>query len=193
MNASRVAAAKPKARRARAPGPSKAPQQTDPLSKRQIQALTDLARTAEKSPRMRLLFSGPNGAGKTAAAEFLARTLGVALYRIDLREVVGKYVGATEKRLRRLFDRVEASGAILLFDETDALFGKRSQVKDSHDRYANIEVSYLLERLETFQSPVILTGNRRPTVDSAFMPKKRFRLSFGKARRRPAKRKPRVP
>ena len=170
------------------------PKQTDAgsLSKRRIQALTGLAQTAEKSPRMRLLFSGPNGAGKTAAAEFLARTLGVALYRIDLREVVGKYVGATEKRLRRLFDRVEASGAILLFDEADALFGKRSQVKDSHDRYANIEVSYLLERLETFQGLVILTSNRRPTIDTALMPKKQFRLSFGKARRRPAKRKLRV-
>jgi SpoVK/Ycf46/Vps4 family AAA+-type ATPase len=192
MNASRVAAAKSKVRRARPAGPSEAPQQTNPLSKRQVKALTSLAQTAEKSPRMRLLFSGPNGAGKTAAAEFLARTLGVALYRIDLREVVGKYVGATEKRLRRLFDRVEASGAILLFDEADALFGKRSQVKDSHDRYANIEVGYLLERLQTFQGLVILTGNRRPTIDTAFMRKKQFRLSFGKARRRAAKRKPRV-
>ena len=99
-------------------------------------------------PRHSALFAGPSGTGKTLAAEVLAGELRLDLYRIDLASVVSKYIGETEKNLRRLFDAAEGGGAILLFDEADALFGKRSEVKDSHDRYANIEVSYLLQRME---------------------------------------------
>src|SRR5262249_52332955 len=92
------------------------------------------------------LFAGESGTGKTMAAEVLANDLGLSLHRIDLAAVVNKYIGETEKNLRRLFDAAEGSGAILFFDEADALFGKRSEVKDSHDRYANIEINYLLQR-----------------------------------------------
>ena len=94
------------------------------------------------------LFAGDSGTGKTMAAEVIANELGLDLYRIDLSAVVSKYIGETEKNLRRLFDAAEDGGAILFFDEADALFGKRSEVKDSHDRYANIEINYLLQRME---------------------------------------------
>ena len=116
-------------------------------------------RTQPRARGSRALFAGASGTGKTMAAEVLARELGLDLYRIDLRRVVSKYIGETEKNLRRLFDAAEASGAILLFDEADALFGKRSEVKDSHDRYANIEVSYLLQRMEAYRGLAILTTN----------------------------------
>ena len=108
------------------------------------------------------LFSGASGTGKTMAAEVLANELALDLYRIDLSAVVSKYIGETEKNLRRLFDAAEETGAILLFDEADALFGKRSEVKDSHDRYANIEVSYLLQRMEAYRGLAILTTNFEP-------------------------------
>src|SRR5262249_38057725 len=114
------------------------------------------------------LFSGGSGTGKTLAAEVLAAELGLDLYRIDLSAVVNKYVGETEKNLRRVFDAAEDSGAILLFDEADALFGKRSDVKDSHDRYANIEVSYLLQRMEAYRGLAILTTNLKSALDTAF-------------------------
>ena len=97
------------------------------------------------------LFAGESGTGKTLAAEVLAAALQLDLYRIDLSAVVSKYIGETEKNLRRVFDAAEDGGVLLLFDEADALFGKRSEVKDSHDRYANIEVDYLLQRMETFR------------------------------------------
>ena len=99
------------------------------------------------------------------AAEVLAGELGLDLYRIDLAAVVSKYIGETEKNLRRVFDAAEASGAVLLFDEADALFGKRSEVKDSHDRYANIEVGYLLQRMEAYRGLAILTTNLRSALD----------------------------
>src|SRR5262249_42933134 len=102
------------------------------------------------------LFVGQSGTGKTLAAEVLARELELDLYRIDLSQVVSKFIGETEKNLRRVFDAAEESGAILLFDEADALFGRRSEVKDSHDRYANIEVSYLLQRMEAYRGLAIL-------------------------------------
>ena len=132
---------------------------------------------------MRALFSGRNGAGKTLAAEFLARHLDVALFRIDLSKVVSKYIGETEKNLARVFDAAELSGAILLFDEADALFGKRSEAKDAHDRYANIEIDYLLQRLEKFRGLAILSCQRRHADDLTFMPKIHCRLSFRRARR----------
>jgi hypothetical protein len=124
------------------------------------------------------LFAGPSGTGKTLAAEVLANDLKIDLYRIDLSQVVSKYIGETEKNLRRLFDAAEDGGAILLFDEADALFGKRSEVKDSHDRYANIEVSYLLQRMEAYRGLAILTTNHREALDPAFLRRIRFIVQF---------------
>ena len=112
------------------------------------------------------------------AAEVLAGELGLDLYRIDLSAVVSKYIGESEKNLRRVFDAAEESGAVLLFDEADALFGKRSEVKDSHDRYANIEVSYLLQRMESYRGLAILTSNMRSALDVAFMRRLRFVVHF---------------
>jgi hypothetical protein len=124
------------------------------------------------------LFVGESGTGKTMAAEVLAGDLALDLYRIDLSAVVSKYVGETEKNLRRVFDAADESGAILLFDEADALFGKRSEVKDSHDRYANIEVSYLLQRMEAYRGLAILTTNLMAALDSAFHRRLRFVVQF---------------
>ncbi len=112
------------------------------------------------------------------AAEVLAGDLGLDLYRIDLSAVVSKYIGETEKNLRSVFDAAEAGGAVLLFDEADALFGKRSDVKDSHDRYANLEVAYLLQRMESYRGLAILTTNLRSNVDRAFMRRLRFVVQF---------------
>jgi AAA+ superfamily predicted ATPase len=124
------------------------------------------------------LFSGPSGTGKTMAAEVLASDLELDLYRIDLAGVVSKYIGETEKNLRGVFDAAEQSGAILFFDEADALFGKRTEVKDSHDRYANIEVNYLLQRMEDYRGLAILATNRKSALDQAFMRRLRFLVDF---------------
>ena len=124
------------------------------------------------------LFAGESGTGKTMAAEVLANELQLDLYRVDLSAVVSKYIGETEKNLRRVFDAAEESGAILLFDEADALFGKRSEVKDSHDRYANIEVSYLLQRMESYRGLAILTTNMKAALDTAFRRRLRFVVQF---------------
>jgi hypothetical protein len=124
------------------------------------------------------LFSGSSGTGKTMAAEVLAAELDLDLYLIDLSSVVDKYIGETEKNLRRLFDAAEEGGAILLFDEADALFGRRSEVKDSHDRYANIEVSYLLQRMESYRGLAILTTNLKTSMDPAFLRRIRFVVHF---------------
>jgi hypothetical protein len=124
------------------------------------------------------LFAGPSGTGKTMAAEGLARALQLDLYRIDLSQVVSKYIGETEKNLRRVFDAAETGGVLLLFDEADALFGKRSEVKDSHDRYANIEVSYLLQRMETYRGLAILTTNMKDALDPAFLRRLRYVVQF---------------
>jgi hypothetical protein len=124
------------------------------------------------------LFAGASGTGKTMAAEVLAHELRLDLYRIDLSQVVSKYIGETEKNLRRVFDAAEVGGAILLFDEADALFGKRSEVKDSHDRYANIEVSYLLQRIEAYRGLAILTTNLKSALDNAFLRRIRFVVDF---------------
>ncbi len=136
---------------------------------------------AEKSQRglgISALFAGPSGTGKTMAAEVLANTLRLDLYRIDLSQVVSKYIGETEKNLRRVFAAAERGGAILLFDEADALFGKRSEVKDSHDRYANLEVSYLLQLMEAYSGLAILTTNLKSALDSAFLRRIRFVVQF---------------
>lgn len=124
------------------------------------------------------LFAGTSGTGKTMAAEVLANELRLDLYRVDLSQVVSKYIGETEKNLRRVFEAAETGGAILLFDEADALFGKRSEVKDSHDRYANIEVSYLLQRMEAYRGLAILTTNLRSAIDSSFLRRIRFVVQF---------------
>jgi hypothetical protein len=124
------------------------------------------------------LFAGESGTGKTMAAEVLARELALDMYRIDLSAVVSKYIGETEKNLRLVFDAAEEGGVLLLFDEADALFGKRGEVKDSHDRYANIEVSYLLQRMEAYQGLAILTTNLKSALDKAFQRRLRFTVSF---------------
>jgi len=124
------------------------------------------------------LFAGASGTGKTMAAEVIAQELHLDLYRIDLSAVVSKYIGETEKNLRRIFDAAEVGGAILLFDEADALFGKRTEVKDSHDRHANVEVSYLLQRMEAYQGLAILTTNLKGSLDQAFLRRIRFVISF---------------
>ena len=136
---------------------------------------------AEKCARglgLSVLFAGASGTGKTMAAEVLAKELCLDLYRIDLSQVVSKYIGETEKNLRRVFDAAEDGGALLLFDEADALFGKRSEVRDSHDRYANIEVSYLLQRMEAYRGLAILTSNMKDALDPAFLRRIRFVVQF---------------
>jgi SpoVK/Ycf46/Vps4 family AAA+-type ATPase len=124
------------------------------------------------------LFAGESGTGKTMAAEVLANALELNLYRVDLSAVVSKYIGETEKNLRQVFDAAENGGAILFFDEADALFGKRSEVKDSHDRYANIEVNYLLQRMEAYRGLAILATNMKSALDPAFMRRLRFIVNF---------------
>ncbi|PYI93693.1 MAG: AAA family ATPase [Verrucomicrobia bacterium] len=124
------------------------------------------------------LFAGDSGCGKTMAAEVIANELRLNLYRIDLSAVVNKYIGETEKNLRRLFDAAEEGGSILFFDEADALFGKRSEVKDSHDRYANIEINYLLQRLESYRGLAILATNMKNALDPAFLRRLRFVVNF---------------
>jgi ATPase family associated with various cellular activities (AAA) len=124
------------------------------------------------------LFAGGSGTGKTLAAEVLAHELGLDLYRIDLAAVVSKYIGETEKHLSAVFDGAEGTGAVLLFDEADALFGRRSEVSDSHDRYANIEVSYLLQRMDSYRGLAILTTNQKALLDRAFQRRLRFIVDF---------------
>ena len=124
------------------------------------------------------LFGGPSGTGKTMAAQVMARSLGLELLRVDLAGVVNKYIGETEKKLREVFDACEDSGALLFFDEADALFGNRTQVKDAHDRFANIEIDYLLQRIERFDGVEILATNRRQDLDPAFVRRLRFVVEF---------------
>jgi hypothetical protein len=124
------------------------------------------------------LFVGESGTGKTLASEVLANELALDLYRIDLAAVVSKYIGETEKNLGLLFKAAEAGGAVLFFDEADALFGKRSEVKDSHDRYANIEVDYLLQRMETYRGLAVLATNDKAALDRAFLRRLRFVVTF---------------
>jgi DNA polymerase III delta prime subunit len=124
------------------------------------------------------LFAGPSGCGKTMAAQVLARSLDLELYRVDLAGVVSKYIGETEKHLRTVFDACQRAPVLLLFDEADALFGKRTQVKDAHDRFANIEIDYLLQRMERFDGLAVLATNRKADLDSAFLRRLRFVIDF---------------
>jgi AAA+ superfamily predicted ATPase len=124
------------------------------------------------------LFYGPPGTGKTTAAEIIARELQLDLYRVDLSQVVSKYIGETEKNLSKVFDSAETSGAVLLFDEADSMIGKRTDVKDSKDRYANQEVSYLLQRMEAYSGLAVMTTNLPNAIDSAFMRRIKFSVRF---------------
>ena len=125
-----------------------------------------------------VLFHGPSGTGKTMAVDAIAHTLGMALFRIDLAGVVSKYIGETEKNLRAIFDEADRADAVLLFDEADALFGKRSEVKDAHDRYANIEINYLLQRIESFEGIAVLATNKPGHLDEAFQRRIHVTLEF---------------
>ena len=127
---------------------------------------------------LNVLFCGPPGTGKTMAAEVIASDLGVPLLKIDLSQIVSKYIGETEKNLRQLFDQASSANAILFFDEADALLGKRSDVKDAHDRYANTEIAYLLQRMEEYAGIAILTTNLRQNIDAAFTRRMRFIVDF---------------
>jgi SpoVK/Ycf46/Vps4 family AAA+-type ATPase len=124
------------------------------------------------------LFFGPSGTGKTMAAIGVASKLGVQILRLDLSRVVSKYIGDTEKNIDRVFEDAQRSGSAVLIDEADALLGKRSEVKDAHDRYANIEVAYLLQRLEAYDGLAILTTNMRQNIDAAFLRRLRFIIDF---------------
>ena len=135
-------------------------------------------RQAGGTPSLRALFSGMSGTGKTMSAAVIARDRGVELYRIDLSAVVSKYIGETEKNLERIFRSAEGSNAILFFDEADALFGKRSEVKDAHDRYANIEIAFLLQRMETYDGVMILATNLARNLDEAFSRRIQFAIEF---------------
>jgi hypothetical protein len=125
-----------------------------------------------------VLFAGPPGTGKTMAAEILSIKLGLPMYRIDLSQVVNKYIGETEKNLKRVFDAADISDMVLFFDEADSLFGRRTEVSDAHDRYANLEISYLLERMERFKGLAILATNRKKDLDEAFMRRLRYIVDF---------------
>jgi SpoVK/Ycf46/Vps4 family AAA+-type ATPase len=124
------------------------------------------------------MFHGPSGTGKTTAAEIIARELQIDLYRVDLSQVSNKYIGETEKNLAKVFDMAESSGALLLFDEADSIIGKRSEVKESKDRYANQEVGYLLQRMEAYSGVAILTTNLPNAIDSAFMRRIKYSIRF---------------
>jgi SpoVK/Ycf46/Vps4 family AAA+-type ATPase len=127
---------------------------------------------------LNILFSGPPGCGKTMSAEVIANEIGLEIYKIDVSQVVSKYIGETEKNLAEIFSEAETSNAILFFDEADALFGKRSEVKDAHDRYANVEISYLLQKMEEYKGIVILATNLNQNIDDAFLRRLHFNVAF---------------
>src|SRR5512135_371176 len=135
-------------------------------------------RTVARTQGLKVLFAGESGTGKTMAAQVLGAELGLEMFRVDLATVVSKYIGETEKNLERIFTAAHGSNAILFFDEADALFGKRSEVSDSHDRYANIEVAYLLQRMEAYPGAVILATNFKRNIDDAFVRRLDFVVDF---------------
>jgi len=136
------------------------------------------ARVGHRQTSVLALFAGPSGTGKTLAAEVVATRLGLDLYCIDLSQVVSKYIGETEKNLSRVFDAAEGAAAVLFFDEADGIFGKRTETRDAHDRYANLEVSYLLARLETFTGLAIMASNLRQNIDQAFLRRMDYVVEF---------------
>jgi hypothetical protein len=135
-------------------------------------------RAVARDQGLKVLFAGESGTGKTMAGQVIAGDLGLELFRIDLATIVSKYIGETEKNLDRIFEAADGSNAILFFDEADALFGKRSEVRDSHDRYANIEVAYLLQKMESYAGAVILATNFRQNMDEAFLRRLDFVIDF---------------
>jgi ATP-dependent 26S proteasome regulatory subunit len=137
-----------------------------------------LGKKLASSGAVTVLFAGPPGTGKTMSAEVIAKDLGLDLYKIDLSNLVSKYIGETEKNLERIFTEAQSSNAILFFDEADAIFGKRSGVKDAHDRYANLEISYLLQRMETYDGVTILATNLRSNLDEAFLRRLQFAIDI---------------
>ena len=143
-----------------------------------LDSVDALARAVRKDGGGAILFAGAIGTGKRMAAEALAGQLGLERYRIDRSAIVSKYIGETEKNVDRIFADAERSGAVLLIDEADSLFGKRSEVRDAHDRYANVEVGYLLQKMEEFSGIAILTPNRRQNLDPAFLRRLRHILEF---------------
>lgn len=157
--------------------------ETIPLPESQKQILNDISTLARDSRGQSggetiILFAGVDSSGKTNAAEVVARDLNRDLYRVDLNRIISKYIGETEKNLNRLFNAAESAGAILFFDEADALFGKRSEVKESHDRYANIEIGYLLQRLESFNGLAILATNNEGDAPETVRRRIRFVINF---------------
>jgi len=138
----------------------------------------EFRRLAPSSSGVTALFAGPSGTGKTMATQVLARELGLELFRVDLATVVSKYIGETEKQLAAVFDEAERSRILVLFDEADALFGQRTAVRDAHDRYANIEIDYLLQRLDSFRGVAVLATNRKSDLDPAFLRRLRNVVNF---------------
>lgn len=157
------------------PGVSQSTRDYRVLLAKELSALQSIAaRLRKRCAGSRVLFVGPNNRSKLLAARVLASELQLRLYRIDLSEVVSKYIGETEKNLRQLFDAAEEGGAILFFDETDALFGKRSSAKDSHDRYASLGVARLIQQIEEFNGLAILTTKRKEKLGPAFLRRFQF-------------------
>lgn len=147
-------------------------------SKDTIAQLRCIAAARAAGQPVPVMFAGGSGSGKLDAAEAIAGDLAVDVLRVDLRTLAGKYIGETEKNLDRLFAGAAATGAILFFDEADPLFGTRSDVKDSHDRYANLDVASLLQRIETYSGIAILATNRRENIDQAFIRRMKFVVDF---------------
>lgn len=145
---------------------------------RQSELSAGSGKFASSSSGVLELFPGPSGTGKTMAAEMIAQELRTSLYRVNLNRVASKYIGETEKNLARIFEAAQKKGAVLLFDEADALFGKRSQVKNAHDRYANIETNYLLAKVEAYRGLVILTTNRKVDLNPKIACRVKYLLEF---------------
>ncbi len=161
------------------------------FSSKQIETFRQMARSTQQSSfpawsgklasspsGILAMFSGSSGTGKTLAAEVIAQELGASVYRVNLRQVVSPYIGETEKNLARVFEIAKKKGAVLLFDEADALVGKRSEVKDRHDRSANLEVSHLLAKMEAYRGLVILTSNRKDDLDPQIACRVKYLLEF---------------
>ncbi len=167
-----------------APPESAARPQDSDLSQSQRSTLQEIIgaarekRGSKKATGIGVLFVGAENRQHTAAAQILAKELGRDVYSVDLSKIVSKYIGETEKNLRQVFAAAHTRDSILFFDEADALFGKRSEVKDSHDRYANIEINYLLQRIENYDGIVIISAKRKEDIDQAFLRRLRFVVEF---------------
>ena len=144
----------------------------------QSMALSRIGKLRKSTPGVLVLFAGTSGTGKTMAADILARKLRTRVYRVNLKRVVSRYIGETEKNLLGIFKLAEQKRLVLFFEEADAIFGKRSSVKDSHDRFANIEVNYLLSRMESYSGLVIISSNMKATLDSKLLCRLRYQVLF---------------